>query len=179
MCITPGPNNIMSMNNARNVGLRKAVRFNFGIFAGFFTVMILCMLFSTVLFNVVPKIQFPMKIAGAVYLAYLIVKTLLPHKDSEIKDSGGGFLTGAVLQVINPKGILFGITTASSFILPHYHDKAILLLFAFGMALTALLSTLCWAVFGSLFSLVFSRHGKILNIVMAALLLYCAVSLFR
>jgi threonine/homoserine/homoserine lactone efflux protein len=33
---TPGPNNIMSMNNAKNVGFKKGIVFNFGILAGFF-----------------------------------------------------------------------------------------------------------------------------------------------
>jgi threonine/homoserine/homoserine lactone efflux protein len=48
---TPGPNNIMSMNNAKNVGFKKGIVFNFGIFAGFFVVMLLCLVFSTYLYQ--------------------------------------------------------------------------------------------------------------------------------
>jgi threonine/homoserine/homoserine lactone efflux protein len=53
---TPGPNNIMSMNNARNVGFKKGIIFNFGILTGFFFLLILCLLFSTVLYTVVLNI---------------------------------------------------------------------------------------------------------------------------
>lgn len=38
---------------------------------------------------------------------------------------------------------------------------------------------LAWAVLGSLFTLLFSRYARITNTVMALLLVYCAVSLFR
>jgi threonine/homoserine/homoserine lactone efflux protein len=35
MAYTPGTNNIMSMSNAKNVGFKKGVVFNFGISVGF------------------------------------------------------------------------------------------------------------------------------------------------
>jgi threonine/homoserine/homoserine lactone efflux protein len=175
---TPGPNNIMSMNNAKNVGFRKGLVFNFGIFAGFLVVMILCLIFSTVLYTVVPKIQFLMKILGAAYMVYLIVKTLIPSKEHEIKNNNGSFLIGALLQLINPKIMVYGITAISSYILPFYDELPILLLFVLLLSFVGFTGTICWALFGSLFSVLFNKHGKILNIIMAVLLLYCAVSLF-
>jgi threonine/homoserine/homoserine lactone efflux protein len=175
---TPGPNNIMSMNNAKNVGFKKGIVFNFGIFAGFFVVMILCLIFSTVLYALVPKIQLPMKILGAAYMAYLIIKTLVPSKAHEIKNNNGSFLIGALLQLINPKIIIYGITAMSSYILVYYKEIPILVFFAFLLAFVGFTGTLCWALFGSVFSIMLNKHGKALNIIMAVLLLYCAVSLF-
>jgi len=175
---TPGPNNIMSMNNAKNVGFKKGMRFNLGIFAGFQVVMILCLVFSTLLYTMIPKIQLPMKILGAAYMAYLIVKTLVPQKEHETKDSKNGFIVGALLQLINPKIMIYGITAMSSFILPYYKEIPILLLFSFLLSFVGFTGTICWALFGSLFSKLFSKHGTLLNIIMAALLLYCIISLF-
>jgi len=175
---TPGPNNIMSMNNAKNVGFRRGMVFNCGIFTGFLVVMVLCLIFSTVLYTIVPTIQLPMKIAGAAYMVYLMIKTIVPSKEHEIKNTSGSFLIGALLQLINPKIIIYGITAMSSYILPHYKAMPILLSFAFLLAFVGFTSTICWALFGSLFSVLFSKHGRLLNIIMAALLLYCAVSLF-
>ncbi|MDR3342875.1 MAG: LysE family transporter [Treponema sp.] len=175
---TPGPNNIMSMNNAKNVGFKKGILFNLGIFTGFSVVMILCLIFSTVLYTVIPKIQLPMKILGATYMVYLIIKTIVPAKDHEIKTNNGTFIIGALLQLINPKIIIYGITAMSSYILPYYKEIPILIAFAFLLSFVGFTGSICWALFGSLFSIVFNRHGKILNIVMAILLLYCAVSLF-
>jgi len=178
LAFTPGPNNIMSMNNAKNVGFRKGMSFNLGVFTGGFILMILCLLVSSFLYNVVPKIQFFMKILGALYMAYLIVKTLVPAKSHEVKTSNGTFLIAILLQFINPKVVLYGITAMSSFILPHFNSIPIQIFFAFLLAFTGFTSTLCWALFGSLFSMIFEKHGKILNIIMALLLLYCIISLF-
>jgi threonine/homoserine/homoserine lactone efflux protein len=168
----------MSMNNTKNVGFKKGIVFNFGIFAGFFVVMILCLIFSTILYTLVAKVEIFMKISGAAYMGYLIVKTLSPSKTHEIKNSNGSFLIGALLQLINPKIVIYGITAMSSYILIYYKEVPILVFFAFLLAFVGFTGTLCWALFGSLFSMLFSKHGKILNVIMAVLLLYCAVSLF-
>lgn len=178
MAYTPGPNNIMSMNNGKNAGFKKAMAFNFGVLTGFFCVMILCLIFTTVLYAVVPKIQFPMKILGAAYMVYLIIKTLVPSKKHETKNSNGSFLIGVLLQLINPKIIMYGITAMSSYILLYYKSIPVLVFFTFLLAFVGLTGSICWTLFGSLFSIVFNKHGKILNVIMAILLLYCAVSLF-
>jgi threonine/homoserine/homoserine lactone efflux protein len=178
MAYTPGPNNIMSMNNAKNVGFRRGIIFNFGLLTGFFVVMILCLLFTTVLYNVVPKIQFPMKIFGAAYMIYLIIHTLIPSEKKEIQNNNVSFILGVFLQFINSKIIIYGITAFSSFILPHYNGIPVLVFFAFLLSFVGFSGSVCWALFGSLFSILFNKHQKVLNIIMAILLLYCAVSLF-
>ena len=178
MIFTPGPNNIMSMNNARRVGFRKGIIFNFGILAGTFFVMMLCLLFSSFLYNVVPKIQLPMKILGAVYMVYLIITIIAPAKNHKIAANNGSFLIGVLLQLINPKLILFGITVLSSYILPYYRELPVLMAFIVVIVIIGFCSTVCWALFGSLFSVLFVKHKKILDIIMTALLLYCAVSVF-
>jgi threonine/homoserine/homoserine lactone efflux protein len=175
---TPGPNNIMSMNNAKNVGFKKGMVFNFGIFAGFLAATTLCLIFSSVLYTLIPKIQLPMKILGASYMVYLIIKTIVPQKESKVKNNNGSFLIGALLQLINPKLMLYGITAMSSFILPHYNKMPILLLFVLLLSFVGFTGTVCWALFGSLFSKLFSKYGTLLNIIMSLLLLYCIVSLF-
>ena len=178
MAYTPGPNNIMSMNNAKNVGFRNGIVFNFGILTGFFIVMLLCLLFSKMLYTVVPRIELTMKILGASYMLYLIIKIIFPSEKHKIKNNSGSFFAGALLQLINPKIILYGITTMSSYIFPYYQDIVILVAFAFLLAFVGFTATICWALFGSIVSIVFKKHEKIISIVMVILLLYCAVSLF-
>ena len=168
----------MSMNNAKNVGFKKSMVFNLGIFTGFLIVMILCLIFSTILFVAVPRIHFPMKILGASYMLYLIIKTIVPQKEHEIKNNNGSFIIGLFLQLINPKLIIYGITAMSSYILPYYNEIPVLLLFSFLLSFMGFTSVICWALFGSIFSKLFSKHKRILNIIMAILLLYCIVSLF-
>jgi len=178
VAITPGPNNIMSMNNAIQKGFRKAMPFNFGIFFGFVFVISLCTVFSSLLFALIPRIQFPMKMLGAAYMLYLAVKPFLPSQKKEVKDFSGSFLIGAILQLINPKLMIYGITAISSFILPWYTELPILAFFIFLLSFTGFACTVCWSFFGSLLSKIFTRYRRIINIVMALLLVYCVVSLF-
>jgi threonine/homoserine/homoserine lactone efflux protein len=166
------------MNNAAKTSFLKALPFNFGVFTGIFLIMLLCFGFSAALYAVIPKVQFPMKIIGASYMLYLIVKTIIPEKKHETKEYSANFLIGVLLQFINPKLIIFGITIMSSYILPYYDSLPALALFILLLAFTGFTGTLCWALFGSLFSVLFIKHGKLLNAIMIILLLYCAVSLF-
>ena len=66
-----------------------------------------------------------------------------------------------------------------AYILPVYQGRALPLAgFALLLAFIGFVFTLCWSAFGSAFKLLFSRHAKLVNILMALLLVYCAASLF-
>ena len=66
-----------------------------------------------------------------------------------------------------------------AYILPYYHGQWFTLtLFALLLAFIGFCFTLCWALFGSVFKALFSKYAKVTNLVMALLLVYCAVSLF-
>lgn len=178
VAITPGPNTIMSMNNAIKKGFFKALPFNFGIFAGFIVVVTICAIFSTLLFALIPRIQFPMQLLGAAYMLYLAAKPFLPSKKREAKILSGSFATGAVLQFINPKLMIYAITAISSFILPWFTAIPELAFFVFLLSFVGFICTICWSFFGSILSRIYDKYGKIINIVMAVLLVYTAVSLF-
>lgn len=176
---TPGPNNIMAMTNAGQNGFKKGFRFNFGVLIGFFLVMILCAIFSSLLYRFIPTVEPYMFIVGALYilwLAWTIVRDK-PHENRKINLKLNSVFTGAVLQLVNPKVILYGITAISTFVLPHYHSIPLLAAFITILSLTGFAGTCCWAMFGAAFQKLFTQHKKVLNIVMALLLAYCAVSL--
>jgi threonine/homoserine/homoserine lactone efflux protein len=193
MAITPGPNNITSMNNAAGKGFKKGLPFNLGIGTGGFIIIILCAMVSAALVGFVPKIQFPLKILGAAYMIYLAVRPFFPSQKHGPKGSAGAgsrgsrslgdspwgsFFAGIVLQFVNAKGVLYGLTTMSSFILPYFTSPPVLASFAFLMALTGFGSTLLWSVSGAVFSKLFLKRALALKIIMGILLIYCAVSLF-
>ena len=176
---TPGPNNIMSMSNAGRLGFRRALPFNLGIWVGFTLVMGLCTVFCTALSALIPAIRLPMLVLGAAYMLYLAWGTFRSSDVIQEDHAREGFRSGLLLQFINPKIYLYGIMSMEAYILPYYSGQpAVLLFFALLLAFIGFVFTLAWAVFGSVFRLLFSRHARTVNTIMALLLVYCAVSLF-
>ena len=175
---TPGPNNIMSMSNASRFGFRRSMRFTLGVCAGFFMVVGLSIVFTIALYRAIPSIRPVMTVIGAAYIRWLAWKTVTcsPHDDKSAGQST--FFSGLLLQFLNPKAILYGITAASTFIVPYYHSVPVLVGFATALALVALVATSCWALFGSVFQRFMAQNHRIVAYVMGALLVYCAVSLF-
>lgn len=178
--VTPGPNNIMSMSNAGRLGFRRAFPFNLGVWAGFSVVMLICTFFCNALSDIIPKIRTLMLILGAIYMLWLAWKTFKspPVEDNDGKTKGG-FIYGLVLQFVNPKIYVYCIVSMEAYILPYYHGKWIeLTLFALLLAFIGFVFTLCWALFGSAFKLLFSKYSRVTNTIMALMLVYCAISLF-
>ncbi len=178
--ITPGPNNVLSLSNASQMGLRRALPFNFGVLLGFSTVSLLCALLCSVIAELLPKIQPVMIMLGAVYMIYLAWKIL--HSSTTIESRRGpcGFTAGVTMQFLNPKCFIGCIIAMQSYVLPFYQGQPLKVsLIALGLGFLGFLCTLCWALSGALFKRIFSEYGRITNTVMALLLCYCALALFR
>ena len=176
---TPGANNLLSMSNAARLGFRRSFHFNLGILAGFAVVMSVCTLFSTTLYAYLPKVKIFMQLAGAAYMLYLAWKVWKSSANIEA-DSGkeASFLSGMLLQFANPKIYIYAITAMTLYILPVYHSTGAVIGFTVLLALIGASGSFVWALFGSAFCKFFSRHTKAVNLVMALLLVYCAVALF-
>lgn len=123
-----------------------------------------------------------MTFIGAGYITWLALKILKSKPPTDDTHDEGKktttFTKGFLLQFVNPKGIIYGVTTASTFIVPYYSSPASLLLFAMIMASLGFLSTVSWGIFGSVFQLFMKKHYKLVNTIMAMLLIYTAISLF-
>lgn len=176
---TPGANNLLSMSNAIRYGFRRSIRFNLGILAGFSIVMTVCTVFSTALYSFLPKVKIVMQILGAAYMLYLAWKV---RKSSSRLETDAGqdisFVSGMLLQFINPKIYIYAITAMSLYILPVFHSPGALAGFTVVLSLLGASGSFVWAMFGAAFCRFFSRHSGAVNTVMALLLVYCAVSLF-
>lgn len=177
---TPGPNNIMSMSNSSRYGMKNSLAFNYGISVGFFIILMLSNIFSYSLYKFIPTIKPLMTIIGASYIFYLAYRTFKSKPISNIKESKktNTFVKGLLLQFVNPKGIIYGITLASTFIVPYYRSIPVLVLFAMALSLIALISTIIWALFGSVFQKFMGKNYKLINTIMAGLLIYSGLSLF-
>lgn len=173
---TPGPNNIMAMLFANRFGLRNTIRFCLGVSAGFFVIMILCSYFNLLLHQYIPRVELIMTIIGVIYMLFLAFKIMTSKSDDPNHNDGkhNGFVIGMLLQFINPKGILYGVTVISTFILPYHTSHASLIFFSILLAFVGFLSTFCWSVFGSVFQSFLAKYRNQFNVIMALLLVYSA-----
>lgn len=117
---------------------------------------------------------------GVVYMLWLAWKTYnsKPHSKGDNEKNTITFLSGFFLQFVNPKVILYGITTVSTFIVTYYRSVLVLGIFSALLASVGFIATCCWSLFGSILQAFLVKNDKLINIVMALLLVYCAVSLF-
>ncbi|NLL36580.1 MAG: LysE family transporter [Fretibacterium sp.] len=178
---TPGPNNIMAMNSARQAGLLRSLPFYYGMSSGFAFITFLTALFNVALEKILPQAQPVLGGLGALYMLYLAVKPFLPHSPSptpadDLKELHS-YREGFLLQFLNPKVMLFSLTLMSGFIIPHVRSTPLLLLISLIVGAFGLSSQLLWGLFGSIFQRCFARHETAVNLVMALLLVYCAWSI--
>lgn len=112
-------------------------------------------------------------------MLYLAWETFRSAGGIEESSSRGGFLSGLLLQFINPKIYIYCIMSMEAYILPLYCGRPLPLFgFALMLAFIGFSATLLWSAFGSVFKRLFSEHARLVNTIMALLLVYCAVSLF-
>jgi cysteine/O-acetylserine efflux protein len=177
--ITPGPSNILIMNEARRFGFLESWRFISGILAGFASLGIMSGVFTSTLYNIIPFIEPYFKIAGAAYLVYLAWQVGL-HTSSEENSRGGQstFLSGFIFQIINVKSILFFLTVMSAFILPFNESLRFVMIYLALAIFLGWLTLLLWSGFGSLFKSFFAKHDKSFRLIISLLLIYSAITIF-
>ena len=148
MSFTPGPNNIMALSSASAYGLRKGLRFCFGVLLGVLGLMTACALFGAALFRFLPDVEPTMRAVGAAYILWMafgVWRSGSGNEDSRLVPVNG-VVSGMLLQFVNPKGILYGITAFSSFVLPYY-DSFMALAVSIGvLSAVAYAGTCFWAL---------------------------------
>lgn len=181
---TPGPNNLMALTNAAKFGLRRGVTFCLGVLLGFLIDMSLCALLTTALYTSIPKVEPFMKGIGALYMLYLAFTVFRDKKTKQKKAekdilNPSSMFTGAIMQLVNVKVIIYGITSMTAFVLPNAKSSSGVILGILLLSIVGFLGTLTWAVFGSLFQSIFTKYHKQTNIIMALLLVYCAMMVLK
>ena len=178
MSFTPGPNTMMSLGSSTRYGFRRTLPFMLGVTAAVTIILCGSTLLGAAVQRVLPHIQVYMKIFGAAYMLYMAYKTF-KSSSVEMKDARPmRFIDGMLLQLVNPKSWIYILTTLSVYMLPHIDNGVIVITIIVTLAVVCLASLLFWAFFGLLCFKLFQRHSKLVNTILALLLVYCAVSLF-
>ncbi len=173
----PGPNNILLLSAAGQTGFKKCLPLLTGIWTGLIAVMTLAGAFCTVLGEFIPSVQGAFKYAGAAYILYLAWKTFTrkPVDSYEAEVKHLRFIDGFLLQFLNVKVIMLGLAAFPAFFLPYSHGFIYIALFAVTMTACCGAGNLLWTFAGSLIAPFYDRHYRLINTIMALLLLYCVV----
>lgn len=177
---TPGPSNISSASSAVMHGYKNTLGYQGGLAAGVFFVMLLSGWISTTLLGIFPTLEPVLRYAGAAYILYLafsILKASYTFNNQEVKPLRFGH--GLILQVLNPKLIVYAFTLFSTFLAPITNNLALFVLAATLLAATSFGATSVWAIFGTTIktSLNHSRLKTMVNILLSLSLVYTAIAL--
>lgn len=171
---TPGPTNIVILSTVNQFGTRKAMHYTYGATLAFGLLLFLSAILNSVLVTVLPKILILLQIIGSLYMVYLAYQI---YKSDSSKKSGqlnGTFLSGFLMQFLNPKVIIFTLTVIPSFVMKNYTESTVILIFVAVITIIGFLAFIGWVLFGTIFKLFLQKHTKVVNILMAAFLLYAA-----
>lgn len=177
---TPGPSNISSASMAVLHGYKNTLRYQAGLAVGVFLLMLLSGLLSTTLAKTFPAFEPIMRYAGAIYILYLafgILKASYTFADKEIQPLG--FVHGLILQIVNPKLIVYAFTLFSAFLATTIKNFSGLLLVVLFLTLVAFCAASTWALFGTAIKsyLRNPRLTRVINILLSLSLVYTAISL--
>ena len=177
---TPGPNNITSSSLGMRVGYPRTLCFIAGVVTGFFCIMVTSGLLTELLVSAYGQIALFLKVVGISYLLWLAYTILRPVQGVHAsKEVGARYRDGLLLQIVNPKVILFGLTMYATLLAPLTRNWLAVLLSAALLAVLSFCSTSLWALLGASIQR-FIANPKVrfaYSLTLVGLLLYAAWSL--
>jgi cysteine/O-acetylserine efflux protein len=177
---TPGPSNISSASLAVLCGYKNTLRYQAGLAAGVFLLMLTSGLLSTTLLDLFPSFEPILRYVGAAYILYLAIAILrASYTFSAQNMKSAGFMHGFLLQILNPKLFVYTFTLFSAFLATLTGSIIFLLAVATLLALVSFCATSTWALFGTAIKthLHQPRWKRVINIGLSLSLVYAAISL--
>jgi cysteine/O-acetylserine efflux protein len=161
-------------------GYRNTLKLQLGLAAGVLIVMVLSGWISTTLLTAFPILEPVLRYAGAAYILYLafgLVRASYVFAGTDATPLG--FAHGFVLQLLNPKLIVYAFTLFSAFLAPITDNTPLLVLAAILLAATSFGATSVWALFGTGIKthLQNPRLKTAVNILLSLSLVYAAIAL--
>jgi len=180
---TPGPSNLSTTSLAVLHGYKKTIQYQGGLAVGVFLLMVLSGLVSATLLRFFPILEPVLRYMGAAYILYLAFGILkasyifVDEADENVKPVGFGH--GLLLQILNPKLVVYAFTLFSGFLLPITNSGALIVLAAALLAATSFVATSVWALFGNAMKryLHNPRLKTVVNLLLSLSLVYTAIAL--
>ena len=172
---TPGPTNIVILSTVHNLGTKKAMEYAWGAILAIGILLAASTILNSMLVFVIPKILSIMQIIGSLYMLYLAYQISKMEAISTATTQTAGFISGALMQFVNPKVVLFTMTVMPSFVMPYYKTPFALALFVAAITVIAFLALITWVLFGTICKEFLQKYHKTVNIILALFLVYSAI----
>ena len=177
--LTPGPNNILALSAATSHGFRQSTRVLAGMSLGFLIVMLMCAGISFSLAAMDPAIIHWLSWAGAAYILWLAIHIAFSKPSTENAEQSASFLKGFMLQFVNVKIYMFGVTALTGYVVRYMSSFPALLFFELVIATIGTIATCTWTGLGVLIQKFYLRHFRVINIILALTLLECIWGMLR
>ncbi|RPK08179.1 LysE family translocator [Priestia endophytica] len=175
---TPGPTNIVILSTVNNLGPKKAMQYTYGATIAFGLLLVISAVLNTALVTVIPKILVVMQIVGSLYMFYLAYQIYKMDTSKSTVTQTGTFMSGFLMQFLNPKVVLFTLTVIPSFIMPYYTSIPAVATNIVVITMVGFLAFITWVLFGTIFKKFLQKHKKAANVIMALGLVYAAVMIW-
>ncbi len=176
---TPGPGNILALNTVTNYGWKKGNPLFLGIFAGYYIVQLICAVFVYGVSTFLPGVLGVMKYIGAAYILWLAVHIAFSRPDGTSGEKSASFWKGFMLQFVNVKIYLFGITALTGYVTNYSTALWVLVLFELIIATIGTIATTAWIGAGVAIQKIYLQHYRPINIILALTLLECVYSILK
>lgn len=176
---TPGLGNILALNTVTNYGYKKGRPLYWGIFAGYYVVQVICAVFVFGVSTFLPDLLGIMKYIGAAYILWLAVHIALSKPITSTVEKSASFLKGFLLQFVNVKIYLFGITALTGYVTEYSAALWVLLLFEMIIATIGTIATLTWIGMGVLIQRAYQKYYRVINIILALTLSECVYGMLK
>ena len=163
-------------------GYKNTLKYQAGLALGVFLLMLVSGLLSTTLLSIFPALEPIMRYIGAGYILYLafgILKASYLFTDTEAEVKPLGFVYGLVLQILNPKLVVYSFSLFSAFLASVTRNFVPLMFVCILLAATSFCATSVWALFGTAIKsyLHNPRLKAVVNIILSLSLVYTAIAI--
>jgi cysteine/O-acetylserine efflux protein len=120
-----------------------------------------------------------LKYIGAVYIFWLAIHVAMSKPTTDDSTEGASFWKGFLLQFVNVKVYMFGITALTGYITDYSTALPTLVGFELLIATIGTIATSTWIGMGILIQKFYLKHYKVINIILALTLLECIYSILK
>ncbi len=150
-----------------------------GIFTGYYVVQLLCACFVYGVGTFLPNVLHVMKYVGAAYILWLAIHIAVSQPTDDSHEKAASYTKGFLLQFVNIKIWMFGITALTGFITEYHSSLTALVFFEVIIATFGTIATLTWIGLGAVIQKWYLNYFRPINVILALTLFECIYGILK